>query len=62
MGARRRLRCPYCGERLETFVTPDGGERQEYVEDCAVCCRPIKFLAVWNHEAGEHEVEVFVEG
>lgn len=32
--------CPYCGEPVELYIDPDGGSRQLYVEDCAVCCRP----------------------
>jgi len=32
--------CPYCGARVEVTVDPSGGARQEYVEDCEVCCRP----------------------
>ena len=32
--------CPYCGERLEIFVDRSV-RRQEYIEDCQVCCRPI---------------------
>jgi hypothetical protein len=40
--------CPHCGEPLESYVDPGGGERQEYVEDCAVCCRPIRFVAVFE--------------
>ena len=35
-------RCPYCGERLETLVDVTA-EEPAYVEDCAVCCRPIEF-------------------
>ena len=34
------LRCPFCGERFETFVDASSGEA-EYIEDCPVCCRPI---------------------
>lgn len=37
------VRCPYCGERLETRVDLTADEPQ-YVEDCEVCCRPIEFL------------------
>ncbi|MEM7415477.1 MAG: CPXCG motif-containing cysteine-rich protein [Gemmatimonadota bacterium] len=33
--------CPYCGEPLELGVDPAGGELQEYVEDCVVCCQPM---------------------
>ena len=36
------VHCPYCGESFETNVDASGGS-QEYVEDCAVCCRPIVF-------------------
>ncbi|HTK81020.1 MAG TPA: CPXCG motif-containing cysteine-rich protein [Bacteroidota bacterium] len=32
--------CAYCGEQNETMVDPGGGDRQNYIEDCAVCCRP----------------------
>ncbi|TDR41731.1 hypothetical protein DFR29_110214 [Tahibacter aquaticus] len=35
-----QLHCPYCGESFETSVDLSAGE-QVYVEDCAVCCRPI---------------------
>ena len=36
------VRCPYCGERLQTRVDLTGDE-PAYVEDCEVCCRPIEF-------------------
>jgi Cysteine-rich CPXCG len=36
------VRCPYCGERLETRVDLTGDE-PAYLEDCEVCCRPIEF-------------------
>ena len=32
--------CPYCGEPVDSVIDVAGGARQEYVEDCAVCCRP----------------------
>ena len=31
--------CPYCGEAVALALDPGGGARQEYVEDCHVCCR-----------------------
>ena len=34
------VRCPYCGEWLEVFIDPSV-RRQQYIEDCQVCCRPI---------------------
>ena len=36
------VRCPYCGERLESRVDLTTDE-PAYVEDCEVCCRPIEF-------------------
>lgn len=32
--------CPYCGESIELLIDTSC-ERQEYIEDCSVCCRPI---------------------
>lgn len=44
--------CPYCGESFGTLVDGsaalegDGGA--DYFEDCAVCCRPIRFVASFD--------------
>ena len=35
------IQCPYCGESYETIVDLSAGS-QRYIEDCAVCCRPIE--------------------
>jgi hypothetical protein len=35
------LHCPYCGERFNSSVDCSTGS-QSYVEDCAICCRPIE--------------------
>ena len=35
------IHCPYCGESYETTVDLSAGS-QSYIEDCAVCCRPIE--------------------
>jgi hypothetical protein len=35
------IHCPYCGEAFETQVDTSAGS-QRYVEDCAICCRPIE--------------------
>lgn len=32
--------CPYCGEPNEIELDPSAGRRQDYEEDCQVCCRP----------------------
>lgn len=36
--------CPYCGEPIDLVVDDSAGD-QAYVEDCAVCCRPIQVHA-----------------
>ncbi len=32
--------CQSCGEEIIVPVDLDAGTRQEYSEDCPVCCRP----------------------
>lgn len=32
--------CDSCGEEIVIPLDPSAGERQEYVEDCPVCCHP----------------------
>ncbi len=34
------VRCPWCGEAVSITLDPTAGAEQDYVEDCAVCCRP----------------------
>jgi hypothetical protein len=53
--------CPHCGEAIDTWPDPGGGEQQQYVEDCSVCCRPILFRAVWSELLGEYGVEASAE-
>lgn len=35
-----QVQCPYCWEPIDLLLDASAGA-QEYVEDCAVCCRPI---------------------
>jgi len=35
------LHCPYCGEPVTVLVDASVPE-QRYIEDCEVCCRPMK--------------------
>lgn len=42
--------CPHCGEQVDTYPDPGGGESQEYVEDCPVCCRPNLIQAQFSPE------------
>lgn len=32
--------CPECGEQIVIPVDVLAGDRQEFVEDCPVCCHP----------------------
>ncbi|MNJ61568.1 hypothetical protein D3C77_573620 [compost metagenome] len=36
-------RCPYCGEPAEALLDLSVDD-QDYVEDCPVCCQPIRFV------------------
>lgn len=51
------LTCPHCGEPLETHPDPGGGEEQQYIEDCAVCCRPIAFRVTYDDDDGDYRIE-----
>jgi hypothetical protein len=42
--------CPYCGEPIELVVDASAGS-SNYIEDCQVCCRPIRV-----------DVEIYGEG
>ena len=47
------VRCPYCGEWLEVFVDRSV-RRQEYIEDCQVCCRPITLVVTLDGDTDAH--------
>jgi hypothetical protein len=49
--------CPYCGEEVEIALDPGSGGAQEYVEDCAVCCKPWSVSVSYDVE-GKAEVSV----
>ena len=52
--------CPYCGETITVFLDLSV-ESQSYIEDCSVCCRPIRLRASWREEDNEYDVEAFAE-
>ncbi|MBI4421555.1 MAG: CPXCG motif-containing cysteine-rich protein [Gemmatimonadetes bacterium] len=47
--------CPYCGAVNDLALDPGGGEAQEYVEDCQVCCRPWRVTVRYGPD-GQAEV------
>jgi cysteine-rich CPXCG protein len=44
--------CPYCGEPVELLLDAGGGDTQEYVEDCEVCCRPWRVRVRYDRDGG----------
>ena len=52
------VRCPSCGERCTIALDPGSGARQEYVEDCQVCCRPWRVVVEYDRDG---HAEVWVE-
>jgi len=38
------IQCPYCGEENTLLIDPSLDE-QDYVEDCQVCCQPMRVRA-----------------
>jgi hypothetical protein len=49
------VRCPYCDEQVRLILDAGGGDVQQYVEDCSVCCNPWD-VVVWFHPNGSVEV------
>lgn len=54
----QNYQCPYCGEGVEAVLDLSGGD-QHYIEDCAVCCRPIVFDL--RTDGNDWHLEVFRE-
>ena len=53
------VQCPYCGETIEILIDCST-DRQTYIEDCQVCCRPIDMDVVID-ESGIPLVAVSTE-
>jgi hypothetical protein len=53
------LACPFCGETAPVDVDEGGGEHQDYVEDCPVCCHP-RMIHIAPSLTGQ-ELEVWCE-
>jgi len=52
--------CDSCGEEIVVPLDVSAGDRQEYVEDCPVCCHPMTLHVEIGddgeaHVQGEHE-------
>ena len=42
------FQCPYCWKRI-SMLLDTSVKRQEYIEDCEVCCNPIKIEAEFEN-------------
>ena len=48
--------CPYCGAAFTALIEPDDAGA-DYIQDCEVCCQPIRFR-VQPGDGGGMAVEV----
>ncbi len=55
------FQCAGCGEWNDTRVDESAGRRQQYVEDCQVCCKPNLLQVSWDAELGEYLVSAQLE-
>jgi hypothetical protein len=55
------FQCAGCGEWNETSVDSSAGMRQQYVEDCQVCCKPNILHVNWDTSAGEYTISAELE-
>jgi hypothetical protein len=53
--------CAGCGEWNETSVDESAGRRQEYVEDCQVCCKPNLLRVNWDADTTRFFIEAELE-
>ncbi len=49
--------CPSCGELIVIPIDISAGLRQQYVEDCPICCSP-NLIVVELEESGDVFVQV----
>lgn len=53
--------CAGCFEWIETTVDRTGGSRQQYIEDCQVCCKPNLLTVRWDTSAAEYTITAELE-
>lgn len=45
------IQCPYCGETITILVDASSGDTS-YIEDCQICCQPIRINVVTDGTGG----------
>jgi hypothetical protein len=53
------FQCAGCGEWNSVTVDTSAGDRQSYIEDCQVCCKP-NLLHI-EYDPREHEVVIHAQ-
>jgi hypothetical protein len=54
--------CPYCGEANDVALDPGSGARQDYVEDCQVCCQPWRVVVAYHDDGSVDVIAVPADG
>ena len=49
--------CAYCLQINTIAIAPTGGNHQEFIEDCQVCCRPNQLRVEIHADSDDIEVE-----
>jgi hypothetical protein len=55
------FQCAGCGEFNQTVVDESAGNKQGYVEDCQVCCKPNLLQIEYDPAAGEFVITAELE-
>lgn len=45
------IQCAHCWEEQWVEISPELRESFEFVEDCQVCCSPLRISAIWDEES-----------
>ncbi len=53
--------CDCCGSANGFFIDPGGGDHQQSVEDCHVCCRPNVISVQLNPVSRQYDVKAYLE-
>ncbi len=42
--------CQYCGEQNSVWIDLTIEEKQDFIEECSICCRPNRILILTDEE------------
>jgi len=55
------FQCAGCAEWNETALDSSAGQRQQYIEDCQVCCKPNVLTVTWDGQLEEFLISARLE-